>query len=318
LHVSRFLPRLLGWPEPYTEVKEFQADLAATRDRPTEVQRWRRAAHLGLLGVVLFLGWWLLILPVYESPRVRYVALVGRTIRGTESTLEALNREASLALAVNLVNPDSAARLQGLALWRHDLTLRDRLQQRQSALRKEHAAWRGTLSGPHRVAAFLRGTLPTHVPEGESRSRAEHLLDTDVRAEALEDGAEVIIVALGVWVALWVVWAFLTRGGVGYRLVDIRLVRTDGRKAARWQCAVRSLLFWLPVFGLLVAAYCLDYGFWSLGDPQVGGLPGWLPLLALMAWLAGLLLLPGYAVLALRSPARSLHDRLAGTFLTPR
>jgi hypothetical protein len=78
------------------------------------------------------------------------------------------------------------------------------------------------------------------------------------------------------------------------------------------------LLFWLPVFGLLVAAYGLDYGFWSLGDPQVGGLPGWLPLLALMTWLAGLLLLPGYAVLALRSPARSLHDRLVGTVLTPR
>jgi hypothetical protein len=40
--------------------------------------------------------------------------------------------------------------------------------------------------------------------------------------------------------------------------------------------------------------------------------------LASASWYAALLLLAGYAILALWWPARMLHDRLAGTYRVPR
>ena len=48
--------RLLGRADPYSHPREFQADLAGTRQRPTELTRARRAAHLALLTLCLGLG----------------------------------------------------------------------------------------------------------------------------------------------------------------------------------------------------------------------------------------------------------------------
>ena len=47
----------------------------------------------------------------------------------------------------------------------------------------------------------------------------------------------VAVVVLAIFPAVWVVWAFLTRGGLTLPLTGLALVRADGRKAARWQCA---------------------------------------------------------------------------------
>jgi uncharacterized RDD family membrane protein YckC len=91
---------------------------------------------------------------------------------------------------------------------------------------------------------------------------------------------------------VWIIWAFLARGGWSFAWVGISLVRWDGRRPGRFRCAWRALLCWLPV--VLVALLWLSYGW---------------PLIVL-----GL----GYAVLALVFPERSLHDRLAGTRLVPR
>jgi hypothetical protein len=108
------------------------------------------------------------------------------------------------------------------------------------------------------------------------------------------------------------------RGGLTLRMTGICLVRADGRKAARWQCAWRAFLFWLPLLVLLMASIALDYWFWSTGEPRPSGVLAWLPWLSTVVWWAALLLLPLYAVLAIRSPMQSLHDRFAGTFLVPR
>ena len=73
---------------------------------------------------------------------------------------------------------------------------------------------------------------------------------------------------------------------------------------------------WAPVAALLVLSIYLDEWYWSAwkgGDP-----PAWLLWAAWLSWWAGLALLPVYVVLAMWSPARSLHDRLAGTYLVPR
>jgi eukaryotic-like serine/threonine-protein kinase len=58
--------------------------------------------------------------------------------------------------------------------------------------------------------------------------------------------------------ALWCIWSFLLRGGLSYRLVGIHLRRTDGRKAARWQCALRVLLVWGPVVAILSSSLLLQ------------------------------------------------------------
>lgn len=105
--------------------------------------------------------------------------------------------------------------------------------------------------------------------------------------------------------ALWVIWAILTRGGLTLRLMGLGIVRADGRPAARWQCAWRALIVWVPIAALLYACvwvkafapeqFLLQSGLW---------------------WLAAALVL-GDIVLAIHRPIRALHDRLAGTHLVP-
>jgi hypothetical protein len=106
--------------------------------------------------------------------------------------------------------------------------------------------------------------------------------------------------------AVWVIWSFLTRGGVTLRIMGLTLVRGSGSLATRLQCAWRTLLVWLPPTLLLIASFWI-YLFHPAGGELALGL--W--------WLANLALL-GYFGLALRYPSRGLHDWLAGTYLVPR
>ena len=114
------------------------------------------------------------------------------------------------------------------------------------------------------------------------------------------------LIVLGFFPALWVVWAFAFRGGLGLRLAGLALVRGNGKDALRLQCAWRALLVWAPVVALPMLAVWIDVYHPAL--PWLScALQGLFPLL-----------LAGYAALALRFPARCLHDRLAGTYLVPR
>jgi uncharacterized RDD family membrane protein YckC len=64
LHATAMRDRLLGGGRPYTRVEEFQADLAATQDRPTRLGRLRRGLHLlvqASLFVVAFVFSYLLL-----------------------------------------------------------------------------------------------------------------------------------------------------------------------------------------------------------------------------------------------------------------
>lgn len=204
--------------------------------------------------------------------------------------------------------------------------LRGRLKEKQAALENEHEAWQGTLSWlqTQRVklttgAATIAPKSPTKRTQAELRMDAEAVLTRDIRANLhAESMTAMALAGMAFMPGLWIVWAFLFRGGFGYHLTGMRLVRKDGRKAARWQCAARSFLFWLPVLLLLSGSIGLDFWFWSLDGPHAGGVSAWMPQLSTAVWLAGVLLLPCYAVLALRSPTRSLHDRMVGTYLVPR
>ena len=103
---------------------------------------------------------------------------------------------------------------------------------------------------------------------------------------------------------LVILWSTLTRGGLLYGITGMALVRADGRPAERWRCGWRALIVWTPFAALLTAACWTRMGShpsasWSL-------------------WILALTLLATYPVLALAFPSRSIHDRLAGTWLVPK
>jgi hypothetical protein len=104
---------------------------------------------------------------------------------------------------------------------------------------------------------------------------------------------------------IWILWALIFRGGFSLRLMGITLVRANGRKAARWQCAWRALLVWTPVVVLLGASLLVQARF-----------PAWGRLALSLCWLAAVCLVI-YLLLGIRFPRRSLHDRLTGTYLVP-
>jgi hypothetical protein len=108
--------------------------------------------------------------------------------------------------------------------------------------------------------------------------------------------------------ALAVLWSALTRGGLLLGLAGIALVRSDSRPAERWRCAWRTLVAWTPVVALL-AGSCLASG--RVLPPRESQL-------AWMLWWLALATVIAYPLIALALPARSLHDRLAGTYLVPK
>jgi hypothetical protein len=198
---------LLAWRKttaplpPYERVEQVQSDLARTQDRPTEVTRGRRAAHLALMLLVLNLP--------------------------------------AAGLVLLFLGPYSAL--------------------------IETAKGRPVLDGPFDWRGFGF-----------------------------------------VWAVIWVVWAFVFRGGWALSRESVVLRRTDGRPPWRLQCAWRAFVLWAPVAGLLGLALWLAHV-----APER-------PLLYFGAYFAAIALLVGHVVLALLFPARSLPDRLAGTYLVPR
>ena len=88
-------------------------------------------------------------------------------------------------------------------------------------------------------------------------------------------------------------------------LAGIAVVRADGRKATRRQCALRAALVWFPVAALL------------LGSAVVQALAPERVYLSAGLWLLGIALLPVYVVVALRFPTQPPQDRVTRTYLVP-
>jgi hypothetical protein len=133
--------------------------------------------------------------------------------------------------------------------------------------------------------------------------------------QALASAQEELLYLLP-WVLAWVAWAFVLPGGLSYLLTGIAPVRPDGRPARRWQSAWRAFVFWVPLYALLAASALLAQWYWTRW--LAGPAPVWALSLSTALWWSIWLLLAVYAVLALRTPARSPLDRLAGTYVVPR
>jgi hypothetical protein len=125
------------------------------------------------------------------------------------------------------------------------------------------------------------------------------------KIEADNLGLDVAMMMIWSFPLAWAAWSFAFRGGFAFWRVGLHLCRADGRKAARWQCAGRVLLVWVPVVGLLSLTIVV-----ALVAPQF-------PWLCFLLWFIAVLLLPLWVVLALLNPARGPHDRLMGTYLVP-
>jgi hypothetical protein len=112
-----------------------------------------------------------------------------------------------------------------------------------------------------------------------------------------------IIVA---WPLIWQVWAALSRGGWLLQPFGIVVARFDSRRAERWRCALRAALAWMP------ATICLLASAW-IRNSAVG--PVWL---GWLNWATALAVVLSAVPLALASPSRMPHDRLAGIWLVPK
>jgi serine/threonine protein kinase len=181
----------------------------------------------------------------------------------------------------------------------------------------QHAAWMlGRLMGarkPYRDVPQFQRDLEATADQPTAVTRPRRLAHLAVQAAFLLLGLGAGWLAsipfligrseVGAWMCLvacpvaWVVWAFLWRGGLSLPLFGLSLVRGDGQPAGRLQCAWRVVLVWAPVTAML--ACWIGLGWESYG------------------WNALILLLLN-VILALSSPERALHDRLAGTYLVPK
>jgi hypothetical protein len=329
-YAARVVERLLpGAPCPYGSVKQLQADLAATRDQPAEVTRARRAAHLAVQAAFLGLGGLLMMI---GGCLPSFVPAVADSVRAGDANdrLERLAQQSGRDFVVSSLGPSPAARLAALALRSADLRLADRLDELGKSADRKYQARLASMSWPMRgyTLAVEQQVQSQVAAEVEQRSRAHpagHLffarahgplvnLEKNALLERSVRNVAIAFVLAGP--LLWVLWAFLLRGGLSFRLLGLSLVRDDGRPAERWRCAGRALIIWGPVAVLLTCPLWLDHWYWSNWDGS--GRHAWVPWLSLATWWGVWAWLGLNVGLALRSPARALHDRLAGTYLVPR
>ncbi len=295
------LDRLTGVQRPYETVEQVQADLIAQQGEPTRVTAAMRSAHLALLLAVLVPFLIVMLLARYivmqlDLQRLHYRAEVA------EKALDYTDRPEHAATVAKWLKDNPYLARHPLAEWRE--RIRRRLREDREGLEalQRVAKWdwiaRLMLLDSHRDSV-------TDFGQGDFERAAQH---ADPRHPATPEEGEVVR-ALAVVVApplLCVLWALLTRGGLTFRLAGLSLRRGNGRRAGRLQCAWRALLFWAPVTGLLALSV------WVQAEYPARAV------LAFALWCAALGVLIGYALLALWSPGRGPHDRLAGTYLVPR
>jgi uncharacterized RDD family membrane protein YckC len=299
---AAFDPLFEAEPDP----AEFRAALAETHAHRSEVTTAVRAAQLSIQAVLLAGPLGVLFAVAFTIPAL---LTFGAGVQ---------ERMAKRAAAV-LADPaerrklaDGANRELGEALNSPRLTARvaDLVAQAEA----EHAARRAALLGPHRrmMDVFDLGAetdtavrSPQAVAEVVLWAGAPPNSPRGRRAAPWGGPGSGMVAIFGALAAGLVALAAALRGGASLLLAGIAVVRTDGRPASRLQCAARAALVWLPPVGLLLGSALVQ-----VYAPAEAAL-------AAALWVAALVLLPAYVLVALRYPARPPHDRLTGTHLVP-
>jgi hypothetical protein len=335
-HATWILDRLTVARGAYRDVRGLQSALDAIRTKPTEVTPARRAAQVVVLAGAVSFGLFMMLLGAWLGGLPALVVL-----RASTTEFPRALEQVQLASAADLVaaTASSGAANRAAAVFRFEAesALGEKIRHFTERADRELEARLGGANWLERTAyQSIQEMMDKGIPrtdQGRSERPVRDELVNAFRAEAFSDDLPTfteiddavaktdaflraaVLVALSAWPALWVLGAFVFRGGLAIRIMELSLVRSDGRRAGRFRCAWRALLIWLPPTALLLAAVSLDGWYWASA-----GKPG----MALVSWLAeffrwcclGLLAL--YPVLAIRYPERGLQDRLAGTYLVPR
>jgi hypothetical protein len=321
---SATLSRLWGIGEPLTEVASARSALRELRRQPTEVTRQRRLVHLGVLSLLLLAALSpFLAVALFSSFFAHFYTAIAFDEHGRQLD-HARDMDLVAWSAFPAPGPLSAA---PAVVFLNDLNMARDLGQRRTEhqhLMDERQRWSNFA-----LRRMIRQQAQLHKVQVE-RNKPERLpynpsireaIGEDLALDPFEMERGITYVAL-IWflvaAATWIVWAFLTRGGLSHRYTGIELVRADGRRAARWQCLLRALLFWMPLVALIGVSCSLDAEYWSRWNEEAWQGRTWMPLLAwIFSWLAAGTLL-SYFLLALWRPQRSWHDIISGTWLVPR
>jgi hypothetical protein len=314
----------------FCDLAEFQQELRETRELPQEVTFRRRLGHLALQTAFLFIGLCCCMMPAGMGMQIAGVIARDEGVGQVHEDIADLARGANRDLLMSTTSPDLWVRLSGAACYtantRTEQRAREWLEDQERGSKERIAALSPILR------SFAQQTSRERNRQEEARkkrssginpllagARYREQLVTRIRAsEEMHVPTGVFIgfcAPAVIWPALWISWAFITRGGLSLYLVGLALVRRDNRPAARWRCAWRASLVWMPVSALFVISMLLEIQFWTTWreEPQ-----RWLGLLAQTTWWSAVGLLVVWVILAIRSPSRALHDRLAGTFVVPR
>jgi hypothetical protein len=303
-HAAPLLERLFQ-EHGYTSLVELQRDLSDTYAHRPEVTPAIRAAHLGMEAALL--GWALIIIYLVTFGMGTFLTLTTTAqVDHLNAALEAVHdpqKRAKLAensaLEGPLRNPHLVARLTALRdrrqaeadLRRSMLFTPQRLVLEQI---EEHAPTTMDREAGYPIQvreAVQWAGAPENTPRGKSSSPWSF--------------ATPQLVLLLVIPLCLVVVAGVLRGGLSFLLAGIALMRMDGWRATRRQCAIRAALVWFPVLGLLLGAAAIQ-----AFAPEKA-------LLAAGLWLLAVAILPLYIVIALRFPVRPPQERLLGTCLVP-
>ncbi len=293
----------------YTSLEELQTKLRETHTHPPEVTSAIRTAHLGIQASLLSLGLFLMFAVAGLVSVVLVINAEGRV----------LEAEATLADIRDPAKHEELKRMQGAAPAIDNPRALGRIEALRIRAKAEGDNRRAALSSPQRflLESFDRATADVSDFPGKRAGHLQSEHDLLVWAAANEKTAagkgdspwkynsSPMWGVLAAVPLIWILAAALLRGGLSMMITGIAVVRTDGRRAFRRQCAFRAAIVWLPIAALLLGSVWVQIYQYQLTYAANG------------LWIAAMSLLPVYVVVALRYPSRPPQDRLAGTQLVP-
>jgi hypothetical protein len=311
--------KLLTDPRPLGEIHSLLKEL---KQKPQEVSRARRFVHAAIATAISLTFFASFLLMMQFAPLIIAASGVALTKSRLDGLKEKLDSDALTQVAVAGIQPSPELRLGGLAVHhaeRKNWDISSEWHTNQTEWLAARQKWTFIPSG---------GMIRNQVKNSESFSkgfgknlRRQELWSSN-RTNLTVEFQPSPLAGIGIpciFALFGIAWSTLTRGGLIFRLLGMQLVRADGRAAAYWQCALRSLLFWAPQIALLGGALALDAQYrnnWFA--PASRESMRWLTWFSWTMWWFGIAMLPVGIIQTIWTPQRDWHDRLVGTWIVPR
>ncbi len=321
-HAAAITDRLFDAEGPPATVADLRQRLADNHAFAPELTAAGRAAHLSVLALTISLPLTLMFLAaafLSLGMAFIYTGEAGNAAHVRAALADPAARATLLAAAGDRASPRSNRLLEAATAPDELPRTLSRLDEWGRVWRREEESVLTSLNRPERrtverVRAEAGGGAPAFEPQSaEAVALATRYADTlsrdpterQVTRGVRNTTAAVCAAVVVLFPLAWAAFAFAFRGGLSMRVAGVTLVTGSGRLAPRWRCALRELVVWAPLVGLLLTTLALQHSY-----------PHWVFLRTATTLLA-LLLLPVYLVVALRQPSHPPQDRLLGTYLVP-